>query len=128
MLSAQYAAYETVQTTTADPARIVLLLFDGAARFLRQAEGGLARGETAAFAYPLSRAHAIIAELSSALDRDGGGEVAANLARLYDFMLRHLTQGLVRRSAAHVGEVLDLLAELRGGFEQAVRTTGHGSA
>jgi len=120
-----YAAYETVQATTADPARLMLLLFDGAARFLRQSQEGLDRGEPGSFAYPLSRAHAIIAELAGSLDYDKGGETAQNLGRLYDFMLRHLTEGLVAKSGSHVSRVLGLLQEVRGGFEQAIRAAGH---
>jgi flagellar protein FliS len=119
------AAYETVQATTADPARLTLLLFDGAARFLRQAKEGLDRGEAGAFAYPLSRAHAIIAELAGSLDYDTGGELALNLGRLYDFMLRHLTEGLVAKSGSHVSRVLGLLQEIRAGFEQAIQAAGH---
>src|ERR1044071_6272827 len=119
------AAYETVQATTADPARLTLLLFDGAARFLRQAKEGLDRGEPGAFAYPLSRAHAIIAELAGSLDYDTGGELALNLVRLYDFMLRHLTEGLVAKSGSHVSRVLGLLQEIRAGFEQAIQAAGH---
>lgn len=120
-----HAAYETVQATTADPARVLLLLFDGAARFLHQSQEGLRRGEPGAFAYPLSRAHAIIAELAGSLDYDKGGEVALNLGRLYDFMLRHLSEGLVARSGSHVSRVLGLLQEVRAGFEQAIRAAGH---
>ena len=119
------AAYETVQATTADPARLTLLLFDGAARFLRQSKEGLDRGEPGAFAYPLSRAHAIIAELAGSLDYDQGGELALNLGRLYDFMLRHLTEGLVAKSGSHVSRVLALLQEIRAGFEQAIQAVRH---
>jgi len=125
MLHAQHAAYEAVQTTTADPAGLTLLLFDGAARFLHQSQEGFDRGEPGAFAYPLSRAYAIIAELAGSLDYDKGGEVALNLGRLYDFMLRHLSEGLIVKSRAHVSKVLDLLQAVRESFEQAVRTTGH---
>jgi flagellar protein FliS len=128
MVSGQYAAYANVQTTTAEPAQIVFLLFDGATRFLRQAEAGLDRGDRAAFAYTLSRAHAIIAELSGSLDREVGGELAANLGRLYDFMLRHLTEGLCARSRAHVTRVRELLQELREGFAGAARAAGHHAA
>ena len=119
------AAYETVQTTTADPARLTLLLFDGAARFLSQSKEGLDRGEPGAFAYPLSRAHAIIAELAGSLDYDQGGELALNLGRLYAFMLRHLTEGLVAKSGSHVSRVLALLQEIRAGFEQAIQAVRH---
>ncbi len=125
MLHAQRAAYETVQTTTADPARVVLLLFDGATHFLRQAQEGLDRGEAGAFAYPLSRAHAIIGELAGSLDYKVGGETAHNLGRLYDFMLRQLTQGLIAKSRSHLSQVLDLLQQLREAFEQAVETVKH---
>jgi flagellar secretion chaperone FliS len=120
-----HAAYETVQTTTADPARLTLLLFDGAARFLRQSQDGLRGGEPGAFAYPLSRAHAIIAELAASLDYEKGGEIALNLGRLYDFMLRHLTEGLMAKSGSHVSRVLGLLQEVRAAFEQAIRAAGH---
>ena len=125
MLQAPYAAYQAVQTTTADPAQVILLLFEGAARFLRQAEQGLERGDAAGFAYPLSRAHAIIAELSGSLDRDAGGEAAANLDCLYDFMLRHLNQGLAAKSRTHLAQVGLVLRELREGFEGAVRQLRH---
>ena len=47
-----------------------------------------------------------------------GGELALNLGRLYDFMLRHLTEGLMAKSAS-------LLQEIRAGFEQASQAAGH---
>lgn len=124
MLDAQIGTYQAVQTTTADPARLVLLLFDGAARFLRQALRGLDRGDAAGFAYSLSRAHAIIAELSDSLNRDEGGEVAANLGGLYAFLLRHLTQGLVAKRRDYLEQALSLLQTLREGFEGAVEADG----
>jgi flagellar protein FliS len=128
MVSGQYATYANVQTTTADPVQIVFLLFDGAARFLRQAEAGLERGDGAAFAYKLSRAHAIIAELTGSLNREVGGEMAANLGRLYDFMLRHLTEGLCARSRPHVARVRELLQELREGFAGAAHAATRDAA
>src|SRR5262245_26257093 len=128
MVAEQYAAYANVQTMTADPDRVIILLFDGAARFLRQAKEGLDRGDFAAFAYKLSRAHAIIAELSGSLNREVGGELAANLGRLYDFMLRHLTEGLCAKSGGHVTRVVDLLRELREGFAGAIQAAGHDAA
>ncbi len=120
MPSAQIGTYQAVQTTTADPERLVLLLFDGATMFLRRARQGLDRGNVPVFTHSLSRAHAIIAELSNALDREAGGEIVDNLARLYDFLLRHLTQGLVARSMRHLDQALAILGTLREGFEAAV--------
>jgi flagellar protein FliS len=123
MADGRLAAYQTVQTITAEPDRLVLMLFDGATRFLRQAGRALERRDVTAFCESVCRAHAIIAELSDALDRERGGEVAANLGRLYDFMLRHLTAGMTARSGRHLEEVLGPLAELRQGFERAMEAT-----
>ena len=119
---ATVGAYQEAQTLTADPPRLMLLLFDGATRFLRRAVKALARGEQAQFAQALSRAHAIIEELADSLNHESGGEIAFNLARLYAFMLLHLTQGLIEKDPAHLERVLGLLATLREGFEQAVAT------
>lgn len=120
-------AYQAAQTLTADPPRLMLLLFDGTTRFLRRALKSLERGEAAQFAQQLSRAHAIIEELADSLDHEAGGEIASNLARLYAFMLLHLTQGLIEKSPAHLERVLALLATLREGFEHAVASVSRGS-
>ena len=98
-----------------------LQLFDGAQRFLRRALKALEAGDTAGFASAANRAHAIVAELSNSLDRDAGAAVAADLDRLYDFMLRHLTEGLAQKSAAHLERVAALLVPLRDGFDAAIR-------
>jgi flagellar protein FliS len=126
--SGRLGAYQAVQTLTADPGRLVLLLLDGAIRFLRQARGALQRGDVGQFAQAQSRAHAIIGALADSLDLEVGGEMAANLAALYDFMLRHLTQGLIARDPAHLERVLGLVQTLREGFEGAVEADGRGGA
>ena len=124
MSASAHAAYVNVQTATADPARLVLLMFDGAARFLRRSLKGLEAKHAGQFAENLSRAHAIIGELSGSLDHEVGGEIAANLARLYDFMLLHLTKGLIARDRTHVERVLGLLETLKSAFDAAVQTQG----
>jgi flagellar protein FliS len=120
MADAHLGAYQTVQTITADPGRLVLMLFDGAARYLGQAQRALDRGQLSAFGTAMSQAQAIVTELSDALDRRGGSEVADNLARIYDFLLRHIAQAITRRSRRHVEEVAGILRTLREGFEGAV--------
>lgn len=123
MSYANLAAYRTVQTTTASPPRLVLMLFDGATRFLRQARRALDGGDVARFSEAVCRAQAVIAELSDVLDRDNGAEAAERLDRLYDFMLRHLSQGLLTKSGRHLDEVLVPLTTLREGFQAAVETS-----
>ena len=111
--------YESVSISTADPGTLVVQLFDGALRFLARARRALSSGDQAGFAHALSRAHAVIAELSNVLDREAGGDVAGNLDRLYGFMLRHLTEGLTLRSSLHVDHVSTILQTLREAFDAA---------
>lgn len=111
--------YETVAVATADPGTLVVRLFDGALRFLARGRRAAAGGNTADFAYAVTRAHAIVAELSNVLDRETGGEVADSLHRLYDFMLRHLTEGLAHKSGAHLDRVATILKALRDAFDVA---------
>ena len=120
MTQAELAAYQTVHTITASPKHLVLMLFDGATRFLRQARRALDRGDVARFGEAVCRAQAIVAELSNVLDREAGGEVAANLDHLYDFMLRHLAQSIAAKSSRHLDQVLGPLTTLRAGFQAAV--------
>jgi flagellar protein FliS len=117
MTNSRLGAYETVHAITADPARLILILFDGATRFLRRARAALERGELKEFAQAMSRAHAIIGELGDSLKLDEGNEATVNLSRLYRFMLVHLLEGQIARSTAHLDRVLGLLQTVREGFE-----------
>jgi flagellar protein FliS len=115
------ASYQSVQIGTADPAALVVQLFDGALRFLARARRALASGDQAGFAFAVNRAHAIVVELSNALDREAAGDTAEKLDSLYAFMMRHLTEGLIQRSASHVERVASLLTTLREAFDEARR-------
>jgi flagellar protein FliS len=59
--------------------------------------------------------------LRVALDHERGGEIAANLARLYDYIIRRLTEGNLRNDAALLDEAVELLNEIRGGWDAAAR-------
>jgi flagellar protein FliS len=115
------SAYQQVSVSTADPGSLVVQLLDGAVRFIGRARKALAAGDLQSFAYAQSRAHAIIAELSNVLDREAGGDVAHGLSALYEFALRHLTEGLIKRSDRHLGDVAGILATLREAFDAARR-------
>ncbi len=117
----RYAArYTEAQVGSADPKQLLLLLFDGGRRFLRLAREALAAGDTHRFATSLSRAQAIIGELLSTLDHARGGAIAANLARLDEFMLLHLTEGNAQRSVRHVDDVIRLFDTIAGAYREVL--------
>lgn len=128
MAHAPVGTYQTVGTLTADPARLTLMLFDGASRFLLKGRRALERGNVGEFAQALSRAHKVIGELADSLNLKDGGEVATNLAQLYRFMLVHLVEGQLAKSPAHIDRVLALLQTVREGFEGAVEEASRETA
>jgi flagellar secretion chaperone FliS len=124
MSAVAYArAYQTQSILTASPGQLVLMMYDGALRFLAQARAGFDlpeedSGRIVQIHTGLLRAQAIIAELQATLDYDAGGEVARNLDRLYDYHLRRLLEANVRKDEAIVIEIERLLRELRDGWAE----------
>ena len=112
--------YAAAEMTGIDRERLLLLLLEGGGRFLRLAREGLVGGDVAAFCQALARAQAIIAELQGTLDHQAGGEIAANLHRLYDFMLFHLTEANAQRSVRHLDEVIATYDTVTDAFRQVL--------
>jgi flagellar secretion chaperone FliS len=110
--------YQQAQFATADRGRLLLLMFDGALRFLAQAEEGLRNDRVEEFAAQLGRAQAVIAELLHTLDHKAGGEIAAQLDRLYRFMLEHLVEANVQKSPRHVAEVHRVMSIIADSYRE----------
>ncbi len=110
-------AYRESSVLTASPAQLVVMLYDGAGRFLRQAEAALGEGAVAHAHERLSRADAILDELLLTLDK-GAGQIAERLEAIYVFCKRLLVEARVGRDAAKVVQVRTLLAELREAWSQ----------
>ncbi len=113
--------YQQVQVATADRGRLLLLVFDGALRFLAQAEQALRDGEVRCFAVQLGRAQAVIAELMHTLDHERGDAIARDLERLYRFMLDHLVEANLQKSPAAVAQVARILAIVASAYREILR-------
>ena len=98
--------YAQAQVSVVDREQLLLLVLEGGMKFLRLTRAALAAGDLPSFAEHLARAQAIISELLGTLDHEAGGEIAADLARLYDFMLFHLVEANAQRSVRHVDETI----------------------
>jgi flagellar secretion chaperone FliS len=110
-------AYREASVMTASPEQLVVMLYDGAGRFLRQAEGSMIDGSWLQASEKLSRAEAIIDELLATLDMDAG-EVADRLQSIYVFCKTRLIEARIERDAVRVDQVARLLAELRDAWSQ----------
>lgn len=112
------AAYRQGAVMAATPAELIVMLYDGARRFLRQAGLAMAEGEIERAHNTLRKAELIVAHLDSVLDYEQG-EVADNLHQIYSFCLAHLNSARLTQDASKLEEVSDMLGELREAWAQA---------
>lgn len=114
-------AYQKVGIETgvesADPHRLILMLFEGADVALADAKRHLAARNVAKKCESVSKAIRIIDEgLRASLDVDAGGPLAQKLAALYDYMARRLVLGNLKNSEEILDEVRKLLGELKSAW------------
>ena len=111
------AAYRQTSVMTASPAQLVVMLYDGANRFLRQGEAALAEGATAHANDRLQRAEAILDELLATLNPDAG-QITERLQGIYAFCRKLLIEARLERNPAKVAKVAELLGGLRDAWNQ----------
>ena len=109
--------YREHSISTQSRGRLIVMLYDGAIRFLRQAIEDLSRNDLAAKGRNIGRAQDILYELNTVLDMEQGGEIAQNLRSLYNFMQRHLNEANLRKDPHRIEEVISLLQELNQGWQ-----------
>jgi flagellar secretion chaperone FliS len=110
-------AYRRGAVLAASREQLVVMLYDGARRFLRQGAIAMHAGEIERAHNALRRAELIVGHLDSALDF-GQGDVAENLHSIYAFCLVHLNRARIGQDAGKVEEVSELLGDLREAWMQ----------
>lgn len=108
--------YQETAITTQTQGKLIVMLYDGAIKFLKQAIREIEAKNPEAKGKYIGKAMDIINELDVVLDMEAGGEVAENLRRLYLFMNSHLNKANREQSVSKVEEVIKLLEELNQGW------------
>ncbi|WP_412479205.1 flagellar export chaperone FliS [Azonexus sp. IMCC34839] len=111
------SAYTQVSTETsvnsADPHRLVLLLFEAALSAISIAQVAIETNDTATRGTAISKAIDIINNgLRASLDLEAGGELAAKLGLLYEYMCNRLLLATLRNDKSILNEVAELLSEI----------------
>jgi flagellar protein FliS len=104
--------YQETSIETQSSGRLIVMLYDGAIKFLKQAIADIEVNDFAAKGRNIARAQNIILELNTVLDMEKGGEMAQNLRSLYNFMYRQLTAANVKKDQQIIREIITLLEEL----------------
>ena len=115
------ATYQEATITTENKGRLIVMLYDGAIKFLKLAVKEMEAHNFEVKGRYINKAQDIINELNTVLDMDAGGEIAANLRKLYFFMLRHLSKANAQNNVQLVREVISLLEELNNGWRAISR-------
>ncbi|WP_084813417.1 flagellar export chaperone FliS [Desulfogranum japonicum] len=105
---------------SASPEQLMLMLYDGAVRFLTQGIQAIEANQIDKRAYYINKASAIISEFAATLDHDQNAEVAESLDALYSYMLNRLQQGNLRNDTQPLEEVKNMLSDLRNTWAEAI--------
>ena len=110
-----YERYRQTQIQTAGPLELIIMMYDGAIRFINQAKKALAEKDFALANQTLQKAQDIIDELNINLNLEAG-EIAVNLRNLYVFINQRLIEANMKKDGKILDEVLQLLTTLRGSW------------
>ena len=122
-LAASHAAYRRGEVLAATPGQLVVMLYDGARRFLRQSVSAMNAGEVERAHTALRHGERIISHLDGTLDHEQG-EIADQLHSIYSFCLMHLNGARLEQDAGRLDEVAELLGELREAWAQLAAELG----
>ena len=126
--SRQATRYRETEVLTATPGQLVVLLYDHLLVSLRRARAAMEAGDAEQQGDQLEKSRNVLTELLVTLDRERGGEVAANLSALYSFLLGELVQVGVRGDVARLDRVTHMIGELRDAFAQLSATPAAAAA
>ncbi|UOD34369.1 flagellar export chaperone FliS [Deferribacteraceae bacterium V6Fe1] len=119
MVSNPYKTYLKNEIEGATKGKLILLLYDGAIKFLRQANKYIELKDIPNAHQNIIKAENIIYELMSTLNMDAG-EIAENLLKLYDFMVWQLIEANKEKNSEKINTVIKLLTNLREAWKVIV--------
>ena len=114
------SAYKKVsvhsEAVEADPYQLICMLMDGALERLKVAKAAMLRNDRVTKAQVLHRVVEILDELRASLNHKAGGQIAENLEKLYDYMIRRTLAANLQDDIKAVDEVNNLLSEIRNAW------------
>jgi flagellar protein FliS len=111
-------SYAQTQAVSATPLQLVAMLYDGAVISAAAAHDAMVRRDIPARRAAVDKLLAIVAELQNSLDPERGGAVAAELDRLYDYVVRRVMDGVSTQTAAPLADAQRVLQTLRDAWQQ----------
>lgn len=101
----EIGSYKKVEIETNDPIKLVIMLFEGAINFTEKAKKRMMDNKIAEKGILISKVMAIVDELHSSLNMKSGGEVAANMNRIYIYITERLSDANINNDPSILVEV-----------------------
>ena len=118
MLPNPYQQYRATKVETAGSVDLVVMLYQGAVKFIRLAIESIEQDDMKAAHTNFVRARDIVVELLGSLNREAGGQIATQLAGVYDYCFRRLIHANVKKDTAPAQEVLGIFRDLGKAWQQ----------
>ncbi|UNC93823.1 flagellar export chaperone FliS [Candidatus Contubernalis alkaliaceticus] len=119
MLANPYQKYQHNQVETSTPGKLLLMLYNGALKFIREARKAAEEKNIEKVNNKIGRAQDIIFELMSSLNFEQG-KIAENLYALYDYMNQRLIEANIKKDDKILAEVEGMLESLRDTWKEAI--------
>ncbi len=115
-----YQKYKNQSVQTASREKILLMLYEGAIRFVKLSMQAVDNKNIAERGINIGKTLDIVFELNNTLDHKVGGEIAKNLEQLYMYLTDELTKANITGKKEHLQNVLKILETLYSGWQKAV--------
>ncbi len=116
-----YDIYKDTEIQTADQGKLIIMLYEGAIRFLNIAINNMDFRKYDIVNNNIIKAQDIITELMLSLNMEQGGEIAQNLFNIYAYMKKRLLEGNIGKDPKILQEVVRHLTNLKSAWEEAIR-------
>jgi flagellar protein FliS len=115
------SVYKEISVNTASGSKLVVMLYEGAIRFLKQSQEDIRKKDFAQKSQSIDRAVAIIQHLQGTLDMEKGGKISFDLDRLYTYVNSRVIEGSTKLDLKPIEEAIQLLTTLLAGWEEIAR-------
>jgi flagellar protein FliS len=119
-MKSAYQKYKQTSVQSASKEKLLLMLYEGAIRFMKQAVAAIDRKDIADRGMNIGRAFDIINELNNTLNHEAGGEIAMNLEQLYMFISEQLTKSNATGQKKPLEDALKIMETLYTGWVEAI--------
>ena len=112
--------YRKNQIATASEGQLIIMLYDGAIRFLKKAKVSMSEKDVEQSHEAITRARKIVLELMFSLDMEKGGDISRNLYELYFFLNQELIKANIKKDRDVLDDCLEIITNLRSTWKQVI--------